>query len=305
MERISTQVTLICLTFLTLMTLTYANSVTFSIGDVSAELQSWGTVSFERGNDTVDLEYSRFTTRVSEVSVLDSSQAVLASHPFKMEKQEYQIDKWEGTNFMDLKAGARRLFSGPIGALSGFVDVFVYLFTQGGPVDFIKEDYDQNVQVDDALIVVKLDNITKCSVCDKAAFVDLRIEFTTKSKMGMRAITQEKSGVEILHIPASSGIFLGNKAVIDGERTEVVKGFPEIEQGADKTDVIIRIPTFSSAASYGLFVRQDRRTLEEAKKQNGTLGAILDSSAGNNRIDFKSFVTWLFCVASFLYVRPA
>ena len=213
MELKLDQTTLTLCVFAVTLTLTSANVVTFSIGDVNAELQTWGTVSFERSNETVDLDYSRFTMRVSEVSVLDKSEAVLASHPFKMERQEYTIDKWEGAKFMGLKAGARRLFSGPLGDLSGFVDVFVYLFTQGGHIDFIKEDYGEEVNVDDALVVIKLDNVTKCSSCDKAAFVDLKIEITTKSQLGMRAVTQKKDAgsLEIVHIPASAGIFLGNK----------------------------------------------------------------------------------------------
>ena len=91
------------------------------------------------------------------------------------------------------------------------------------------------------------------------------------------------------------------QAVIDGDRQEVVKGFPEVEQSSGKSEIIVRIPTSSSAASYGLFVRQDRRTVEQAKKENGTLGAIIESSAMQNRRDIKSIMALLLCLVCFFY----
>ena len=60
-------------------------------------------------------------------------------------------------------------------------------------------------------------------------------------------------------------LFCFLQAKIDGIHTEEVPGFPEVEDESEGTDIIIRLPAFSSSATFGLFVKQDRRSPQQVK----------------------------------------
>lgn len=89
---------------------------------------------------------------------------------------------------------------------------------------------------------------------------------------------------------------------LDGVHTDLTPGFPEVEEEVDGIDIIVRFSTFQSSASYGLFIKQDRRSPEQVlkDKKNAETSRVvmnLPHSSGQLRNHFSC----TFLMTCFLY----
>ena len=213
----SLYVTLVSI-FATLISLTSASVMQYSIGDVYVELQTWGTIVIGRfnGSDVFqhDLEYSRLKIKPLEISLLNAGHNVLASHKFDSSRyQGFSLSSWEGAKYDNLGASGRRLSSVALGDLSGHLNFSTYIFTEGGKLTSISEDYHQHVDATNILVELTFDKLTHCQGCGEAAFVDLRLQVSggLDVQTQVTMTVQNNIQLDVIHIPASAFITVSNK----------------------------------------------------------------------------------------------
>lgn len=202
-------VTCLTLTLVTLVTLVTGSAVQFSVGDVNVDMQAYGTMALTRLNGTdirEDLEYSRIVVKATEISVLNSA-GQIASHVFqKTRSQEFTIDTWEGKQYGGLGATGRRISARSLGDLTGHIDLDLSVFTAKGELQ------GQKVNVEDAVIAVKIYNVTKCTSCSDATLVEMKMQITGKSGLETGISRDRKGNNEFtdISIPAGASIIVSN-----------------------------------------------------------------------------------------------
>jgi hypothetical protein len=246
------------------ITMSEASVLEFSVKDVFMELTAWGSISVGRYNVNATDPFSRHidgsltTIDIKEITLLDSSHHIIRTIPLRnLPFRVFSITQWQGSQYWNIGASGRSMEATDLKEVTGTIRYRGYIFTEDGITRHGSTEY--LVKAGDARVDIDLEDMMTCAVCHDVAFIELSLGVKGNNGLAENVHMYGVHQSTRIEVPGSTILYVNEQVKLDGHVIEMADGYPEIETEASHVEVIARLPRFSKSASYGFFMKPDRR----------------------------------------------